>query len=53
MVCVMQHASRASPNYPAMAYSTIRSASTAGSNPNGDFVHTGLQLTDAPRTVKK
>src|SRR5271165_3493953 len=36
----MQHASRASLNYPAMAYLTIRSASTAGSNPNDGFVHT-------------
>ena len=34
------NASRASPNYPAMAYLTIRSASTAGSNPNGGFVDT-------------
>jgi hypothetical protein len=40
MACVMQHASRAPPKYPAMAYSTIGSASTAGSNPNGGFVHT-------------
>ena len=29
---VMQQASRASPNYPAVAYLTVRSASTAGSN---------------------
>jgi hypothetical protein len=29
MVCVMQHASRASPKHPAMAYLTIRSAATA------------------------